>query len=741
MAPSFLKRYLLAFDRHKWVGLTGCLIVLGVSAIAALQPKPPTSYRARGVMVYAAPPLTFSATVATLQEQGQALTEARLLSDEVLEFVSQQLAQQDINVSPLTLRWNTNADVESEPILQVTLTYDDASAEQAEAIAELLMDAMAEQSRIFNTVQLNRITENLNALLPQVEQDLERAEQRLENYIREEGPVLQSARDGSLVGAITGSETQQRTIQLTLEGLDAQINSLQNRLGLSPDEAYASSALSADPIISNLRQQLYQNETQLAILGQRLQPEHPQMEQLLIQQQAFEELLQQRVQEVIGGDELAAPLQSTARIRQRSSLDPARQQLANQLVALQAERETQAQLLNSQIRLEQELREEYETVPNKQLQQAQLTQEASLKRAFYNQIQARLEDVTLAEKETVGSLVVAQPPQAEIQEEGGQSPVAILLIGGFLGVVVGGGLIVLLDSLDSTFRTAEDLQNAISGQEIPVLGVLPTMPTSDGDRHIPVIADINSPYLDAFERFRSNIRRMGGSQPPVMVVLTSMVAKEGKTVSAYNLAIASAYAGRRTLLMEVDLRSPSQAHALGITVDEEALIEPLNYYGNSNESIRLVPHVENLYILPSLGVQRQAAAILESTEMKRLLEDACIRFDFVVLDAPSLSVCNDALLLEPLTDGIILSTRPGYTEESLLNEVAEQFLESDDVQLLGAVVVDADIPVAPTYPEQTVSQHSSSIDGTNGDGLKDVSLPAEPVSGLEQISAGLRKTD
>ncbi|MEO1520544.1 MAG: CpsD/CapB family tyrosine-protein kinase, partial [Cyanobacteria bacterium J06633_2] len=216
---------------------------------------------------------------------------------------------------------------------------------------------------------------------------------------------------------------------------------------------------------------------------------------------------------------------------------------------------------------------------------------------------------------------------------------------------------------------------------------------------------------------------------------------EGKTVSAYNLAIASAYAGRRTLLMEVDLRSPSQAHALGITVDEEALIEPLNYYGNSNESIRLVPHVENLYILPSLGVQRQAAAILESTEMKRLLEDACIRFDFVVLDAPSLSVCNDALLLEPLTDGIILSTRPGYTEESLLNEVAEQFLESDDVQLLGAVVVDADIPVAPTYPEQTVSQHSSSVDGTNGDGLKDVSLPAEPVSGLEQISAGLRKTD
>ncbi|MEM7769961.1 MAG: AAA family ATPase [Cyanobacteria bacterium P01_A01_bin.37] len=738
MTPPFLKRYLIAFDRHKWVGLTGFLIVMGVSAIAALQPKPPESYRSRGVMVYVAPPLTFSATVATLQEQGQALTEARLLSDEVFEFVSLQLAQQDIVINPGTLRRNAGAQVEAEPILQVTLTYDDTNAERAEIIGELLLEAMAEQSRIFNTVQLNRITENLNALLPQVEQDLARAEQRLEEYIRDEGPVLQAARDGSLVGSITGSEAQQRSIQLTLEGLDAQINSLQSRLGLNPDEAYASSALSADPIITSLRQQLYQNETQLAILGQRLQPEHPEMEQLLIQQRAFEELLQQRVQEVIGGDQLAAPLQSTERIRQRSSLDPARQLLANQLVALQSERDTQVQLLASQVRLEQDLREEYEALPNKQLKQAQLTQEAALKREFYNQIQARLEDVTLAEKETVGSLVIAQPPQAELQEEGGQSPVVVLLIGGFLGVIVGGGLIVLLDSLDSTFRTAEDLQNALSQQELPVLGVLPTMPNVEGDRSIPVMSDISSPYLDAFERFRSNIRRIGGTKPPVMVLLTSAIAKEGKTVSAYNLAIASAYAGRRTLLIEADLRSPSQSHVFDTAPNEEAMIEPLSYYGNANESIRLVPHIENLYILPSLGIQRQAAAILESTEMKRILEDARIRFDFVVLDAPALSLCNDALLLEPFTDGMILVTRPGYTEEGLLNELAEQFLDSEDVQLLGAIVDDADIPISAntsgrSHPEPPM------LDSMNMDMSEDLLSETDAMSDLEKISAGLRK--
>ena len=728
MTHPLLKRYLIAFDRHKWVGFAGFLVVMGVSAIAALQPQPPSSYRARGAMVYVAPPLTFSTTVATLQEQGQALTEARLLSDEVFEFVAQQLAQQSINVGPGTLRRNAIAKVETEPILQVTLVYDDEIPERAEAIASALMDAMVEQSRIFNTVQLNRITENLNALLPQVEQDLERAEQRLESYIREEGPVLQAARDGSLISSITGSENQQRVIRLTMEGLDAQINSLQSRLGLTPDQAYASSALSADPIINNLRTQIYQNETQIAILRQRLQPEHPEMEQLLIQQQAFEELLRQRVQEVIGGNQLAAPLQSTERIRQSSSLDPARQQLANQLVTLQAERDTQEQLLTSQIQLEQELRAEYEQIPNKQLQQAQLTQEASLKRAFFNQIQARLEDVTLAEKETVGSLVVAQPPQAELEEEGGQGPITFLLIGGILGVIVGGGLIVLLDSMDSKFRTSEDLQSALNQQEIPVLGVLPAMPNLASDRSIPVITYINSPFLDAFERFRSNIRRMGGTKPPTMVLITSTIGKEGKTVSAYNLAIASAYAGRRTLLIEADLRSPSQAHSLDAAPEENALIEPLRYYGSPTESIRLVPHVENLYILPSLGVQRQASAILESSEMQHVLEDARARFDFVVLDSPSLSLCNDALVLEPFTDGMILTTRPGYTEEGVLNEVAEQFLESEEVHLIGAVVDDADVTLSSADPPQDLDQPLAfdALDNNVGDGL-------------EQISAGLRE--
>jgi capsular exopolysaccharide synthesis family protein len=177
-----------------------------------------------------------------------------------------------------------------------------------------------------------------------------------------------------------------------------------------------------------------------------------------------------------------------------------------------------------------------------------------------------------------------------------------------------------------------------------------------------------------------------------VVLITSTVSGEGKTVSAYNLAIASARAGKRTLLIEANLRSPSAASVLNVAPDPASQEEPLQYYGHLNDCIRLVPEIENLYILPSPGPQRQAAAILESSEMRRMLEDVRGRFDLVILDTPALSRYNDALLLEGQTDGMVLVTRPGYTEEGLLTEAVEQFLESDDVQFLGAVINGADIP-------------------------------------------------
>jgi capsular exopolysaccharide synthesis family protein len=246
--------------------------------------------------------------------------------------------------------------------------------------------------------------------------------------------------------------------------------------------------------------------------------------------------------------------------------------------------------------------------------------------------------------------------------------------------------------LDATFHTLQDLQAALRQQEVPVLGLLPAIPVN-GNTDSPVIVEADSPYIEPYERLRGTLRRASGSKALKMMLLTSTVNGEGKTLTAYNLAIASARAGKRTLLIEADLRSPSYAKLLKVTPDPDSVLEPLRYYGRLSDCIRLVPEIENLYILPSPGIQRQAAAILESTEMRQMLEDARGRFDLVILDTPALSRFSDALLLEPYTDGMVLVTRPGYTEEGLLTEAVEQFNESEEMQFLGAVINGADMTI------------------------------------------------
>ena len=215
--------------------------------------------------------------------------------------------------------------------------------------------------------------------------------------------------------------------------------------------------------------------------------------------------------------------------------------------------------------------------------------------------------------------------------------------------------------------------------------------------------------MSFYERLRSNLRRLGSDVSKV-VMITSVSNEEGKSATAYNLAIASAQAGRRTLLIEADLRAPSKAQWLDIVPDPQSNLEPLRFYQNRSDAVVLVPKVPYLSILTSPGPQRQAAAIIESSELRLVLKDARGRYDMVIIDTPSLSRCNDALLLEPLTDGLLLVTRPGSTRSSLLNEAIDQ-LSDAEVPVLGAVINGVENLVAPTteIPE-------TYNNGSNGNG-------------------------
>ncbi|MEH2287706.1 GumC family protein [Nostoc sp.] len=696
MTPPIVKRYLIAFDKYKWIGLASFALVIAGSTVVAVQPEPPTSYIASGALSYSGPPVSFSTTGNEIQQQGKELNEDILLSNQIIAGVAEKVGVKPKQLGAslaLTLpKKNVKSGELESPFFE--LKYVDTDAKRAIQVLTELMQAMIKVSSDINTGRLQAIIQKINDRTPQSKRELQIAEKKLEQYDRIERTAILAAENGSLLSAITASQNIQRQIQLTISGVDGQVRSLQNKLGLTVGQAYVSSALSADPIIANLRAQIYQSESQIAVLRKDLRPEHPTMVQLMRQKQAAEELLQQRAAEVLGGGGTAAPLQgSVAGIRTSSSLDPTRQQLANQMVALQTQRETLQQQLAQEIQQEALLRREYSLIPNKQLERSRLEQEVGLKKGIYDQMQAKLTDAKTAEAETTSSLSIARRSAVIVDPKPPKSVPITLAVGGILGVLVGGGVIFLLGALEGTFKTREDIRESLKQREVALLGELPLMPVDDLEPDaVPVVFSQDSPYLEFYEKFRSNMRRIGGRNLKV-VLITSTGSLEGKTASAYNLGIASARAGKRTLIIETDLRSPSRCTSLRVIPDPEATIEPLRYYANLSECIRLVPDVANLYILPSPGPVRQSAAILESSEMRRLLEDVRERFDLVILDTSPLSTSNDPLLIQPYSDGIVLVARPNYTQENMLAEAIDQLVESE-LGLLGAIINGADIIVS-----------------------------------------------
>jgi capsular exopolysaccharide synthesis family protein len=691
MTPPIVKRFLIACQQHQLLGVFIFLLCLGVSGIIALQPPPPkpsATYKATGQLSYSSPPPLFTSTGEQLQQQGREVGINIIQSPLVLQKAKEKLQLNDQQLKGIVeQKLKINIPEQRANNQLITLEYNNATtAEEGVRFLGVFMKEAIEQSRLLNTSQLRNRIQALQKRLVEVQKELAAAEEAYYRFITTEGAPLLAVQDGSLFNGLTGSQQQQRQLELMLEEINGQIGSLIDQLGLDPKEAYTAAALSADPILANLRGQILQNEAQIKLIEKDLRPEHPTMVNLRKQQQANEQLFRERATEVLGGDGKLKPLPS--QLRQDSSLDPARQQLANTLITLQTQREGIQRQLESLKRTEKQLRQQYEEFPERQLQQTRLGQEVETQKALYQTILTALVDAQSAEAETTGSLAMAQAPQYQElipSTFASTNRLLILAAGAGIGLIASGGIIFLLATLDDRLYTAKELQDLLSEREVPLLGQIPLVNCYDlKGNETPILIDADSLYLTFYERVRGNLRRFG-SQSSKVILITSVSHEEGKSVTAYNLAIASANAGKRTLLIEADLRSPSLADTVQLEPLSNLDDDPLNYYGDRGTAIRLVPGITNLYLVPSPGPLRQVAAILESNELRRLIEDARGRFDVVIVDSPSLSKCNDALLLESFTDGIVLVTRPGISRTSMLGETIDQFTEIE-IPLLGAVI-------------------------------------------------------
>lgn len=254
-----------------------------------------------------------------------------------------------------------------------------------------------------------------------------------------------------------------------------------------------------------------------------------------------------------------------------------------------------------------------------------------------------------------------------------------LAVAGVLGLLIGFGLAVLREVLDTTVKTHDDVERVL---EHPVMAGVGFDP--DVAKH-PLLTEqeAHASRAEAFRVLRTNLQFLDVDADTRSFVITSPVPGEGKTSTAVNLAIALAQTGKRVLVVDGDLRRPQIANLLGV---EGAVGLTTVLVGRSTleESIQ-VHRASGVHVLASGPVPPNPSEILQSHSTRELLGKLRVMFDVVLIDAPPLLPVADAAIMGTEADGVIMVVRHGRTTRDQLRQ-AGQRLNAVGARLFGAVV-------------------------------------------------------
>src|SRR5512135_325452 len=261
----------------------------------------------------------------------------------------------------------------------------------------------------------------------------------------------------------------------------------------------------------------------------------------------------------------------------------------------------------------------------------------------------------------------------------------ILALALVVGCAVGLGVAVVLDRLDPRVRSLGELRQ-LTG--LVVLGQVALLPRKRAGAMGPIglisYVKPNSYWAEAYRAIRTNIDflRRRGRQLQVLLV-TSPYPGDGKTTAASNLAISFALTGRRVLLIDADLRSPSLDKVHGL--HREHGLSHLLKDRLPLQQVMQRSQIENLEVI-TVGLEvRNPDELLSSPRLKELLDEARQAYDVILLDSSPLLAVVDPAIIGAVVDRIILVARPGTLRRCDVEHVLE-LLEIGGGSILGMLV-------------------------------------------------------
>lgn len=691
-----LQRYWLVLKR-RWLPAT---LVLGTcvagSVFVALTREP--TYSAEGTILVR-PDLTPTLTgvgrdlrelplsINNLQNQSSVI-----LSTAVIQSVIDNLDLTDddgLPLKPAALSSKIKVEsAEKADILEISHNSDDP--EEAAAIVNAVMDAYLARDVLSNRLKAATAREFIERQLPIAEADLDRAAAALQQFKDANGIVVLEDEAIVAVTEIAQLDTRIRDVSSDLASANTQASELQEQLAIPLAQAKQIETLSQSTAVQQALADLQLAQAELASQRSLYRETHPTIINLERRVASLQSLLSNRVEEVVGTTSL-----SGLGNLQMSPLD---QQLTTELATAEVNRSSLASQLQSLVESRNRYAERIQAFPALEKRQLELTQRLQAAQLNYENLLAAFQQTQLAENQTVGSAEILE--RAEPAEGAGSLLIPALVAGTFLGGLLGIACAFFLDLVDKSVKTAKDGEMLLG---YTLLGLIPKFRSRGSDSstlylasrlgpsglsaYIPALDRDQHMVSAAFQMLQANLKFTSSDKSHRIITITSSVSEEGKSEVSANLAATLAHSGKQVLLIDADLRSPSQHHIWDV-VNRAGLSQVLIREETQQDVTHQV--FENLTLMTAGALPPNPLAILDSERMADLLQQLKRQYDYILIDTPPLLGAADAAVMGRMSDGVLLVLRPRKVDSS--NALAaKSFLERSQANVLGLVANGVDI--------------------------------------------------
>ena len=363
---------------------------------------------------------------------------------------------------------------------------------------------------------------------------------------------------------------------------------------------------------------------------------------------------------------------------------------SNRTQALQASRyasskqnlETQLTRIDDQIQTTTDELARLSNTPQNKAERDRLETGLAQYRQTYASLLQSYEQVRVAEASTTSNVVqveAATSPEKPIRPR----VLSNTILASFAGLLLSIGLIFLIETLDDTLRSPDDVTRGLG---LPVLGLIVRHEVEDSK---PITVDQpRSPVSESFRSLRTNLQFASVDFPIHTLLVTSPSPADGKTTITANLGVVLAQSGHRVVVVDADMRRPRLHKLFGMS----------NRSGMSNLFVQNPVHLdgylqktptEGLWALPAGDLPPNPAELLGSEKMFEILGTIQENADLVIIDSPPVMAVTDSAVLAHRADGVLLVVKPGFTKMAAAKQAVVQ-LNRVNANLLGVVLNEVD---------------------------------------------------